>query len=181
MRLCFQRLPTADIAPGIPHGHLTLGETWVQSRPLTVLECRSQVILRGKLDAAARWEDGTQGIIDFKVSRLTAACLTLYSRQLHTYLLAAQQPAPGQLHLDQVSTLGVLAFTPAGFRRRERPSGEVGAYLGGTLEYRAIPRDEAGFLAFLRKVIRLLDRPAPPPSRLCPYCLYRKRAASLSR
>src|SRR5437764_951732 len=99
---------THEIAEGIPLGVVKLGENWVTSQPIVVPGRSSTCFVKGKFDKVVRFDDGTYGVIDFKTSQRKSDHVPLYSRQLHAYATALENPAPGTLHLAPVTRLGLL-------------------------------------------------------------------------
>ncbi|MBN2472340.1 MAG: PD-(D/E)XK nuclease family protein [Anaerolineae bacterium] len=170
MRKHYLKRRTEEIAPGLPPGTLAMGEKWVQSAPFTLPGHQTQLVLRGKLDAVAAFDDGTYGVIDFKTSDIRSTHIQLYSRQLRAYTYALEHPAPGKLALAPISTMGLLAFTPDAYTA-EAPGRSV---LSGALKWHPIRHNEASFMAFLDDVLTVLELPAPPePGEKCQWCQYR--------
>jgi PD-(D/E)XK nuclease superfamily len=159
------------LAPGAPRGVIQHGERWVESRPLVLPACSSCCFIRGKFDTAARLDDQSHGIFDFKTCERKAEHLPLYARQLHAYAHAVEHPAPGRLSLSPVSTLGLLVFEPSRFDHGA--SGEVA--LEASLTWIEIPRDDEWFLDFLSGVVSVLEQPFPPDAApSCEWCLFRE-------
>jgi hypothetical protein len=159
---------TEEIAPDLPPGRVLCGDRWVRSQPLTVPGHRRKIVIRGRADTALAFEDGTFGIIDFKTTEPKPDHVNLYGRQLHSYALAAENPARGGLALDRVSVIGLLCVEPLGVDRHIE---EVAYY--ATAHWLGIPRDDDAFLAFLLRVLLLLDHTTPPePAPKCQFCRY---------
>ena len=117
------------------------------------------------------FDDGTFGVIDFKTSSARGEHIPLYSRQLHAYAYALENPAPGQLALAPITRLGLLVFEPSNFVHLS----EETANLAGKLTWIEMPRDDVAFLDFLRQVVSVLSQPRPPePAVDCTWCGYRK-------
>ena len=113
------------------------------------------------------------GVVDFKTVEPNPDHLARYSRQLHAYALALEQPWSGPA--TEVSALGLLCFSPDSF------SSSSTATLCGDIKWLEIERDEPSFLRFLIEVMSVIDRSDPPPaSRSCVWCRWRaeNRAAS---
>jgi hypothetical protein len=157
-----------DMAEGLRAGRVAFGDRWVRSAPLHVPGHDTQVALAGKIDTALAFDDGSYGVIDFKTSEPKTEHVMFYGRQLHSYALAAESPAPGALQLSPVSQLGLLCVDPVAM---------VG--LDGDVAYKAvstfleIERDDDAFMAFLSQVLYVLERPEPPDAAAkCSYCRY---------
>lgn len=129
---------------------------------------RTKVLLAGRIDTGLCFDDATFGIIDFKTSEPRPEHVPFYGRQLHSYAVAAERPAPGTLRLYPVTTLGLLCVEPVcmvGLRE--------GVAYQGIAHFLEIPRDDDAFMAFLSQVLFLLERPEPPDAAPgCPYCTY---------
>lgn len=126
------------------------------------------------------YEDGTYGIIDFKTSS-SASSSTIYSRQLHAYASAIENPAADSpLKQARISELGLVIYSPTEFHTPVDSEGRVRAAMTGDLKYVKIERDDAGFVQFLGEVLDVLNMPEAPPfssgarssSPTCPYCKY---------
>jgi hypothetical protein len=164
---------TDTVAADMPEGVICQADRWVKSAGLTVP--RSPVVseIRGSLDALIECDDGSVAVVDFKTAEPNAHHVATYSRQLHAYALALEQPSSGPP--TQVSALGLLCFLPRSFTSSET------AALFGEVKWMEIERDEASFLEFLIEVVAVLEEPEPPPaSPTCAWCRWRaeNRAAS---
>jgi hypothetical protein len=163
--------PSSEISPSLPAGKVTLREKWVKSAPISFPDTDSHCTIRGRFDAIITFEDGSFGIIDYKTSDASEEKAAFYSRQLSAYAYALENPAPGALSLSPITRLGLFIVTPDRFEKM--PGGEAGFITRTT--WLDIPRDDTTFLALLREIVALLDRPTPPdPSDDCGLCNYRK-------
>jgi hypothetical protein len=159
---------TELLAPDLTPGRVIHGDRGVRSEPLTVPGHRRPVQLRGRLDSAVAFDDGSFGIIDFKTTEPKPHHVGLYGRQLHSYALATERPARGSLRFSCVKMIGLLCLEPVGL-----------ADVDGGLGYLAdahfieIPRDDDAFLGFLSRVLQVLESPDPPePADACEFCRY---------
>lgn len=147
-------------------------------------DLNAQLSLYPKVDCLVRFEDGTFGIVDFKTSNVGKSS-EIYSRQLHAYARAIEDPASGsELIQGTVSDMSLVVYTPNAFHTPTVDGGGFGAALTGDLTYVNMPRDDAGFDVFLSEVLDVLTLPAappsPPPSKArwsgsfssCPYCQF---------
>jgi hypothetical protein len=115
------------------------------------------------------------GVIDFKTTKPSPRHIPFYSRQLHAYAYALENPAPGKLALAPVTELGLICFEPSAM---EPLTGGRLSY-AGQATWLACPKDYARFLSFIDQVLAVLDRPEPPPSSpVCVWCRYREEARS---
>jgi hypothetical protein len=156
------------MAPGLRPGRVAFGDRWVRSGPLHVPGHEALVVLAGRIDTALSFDDGSFGIIDFKTADPKAEHVPFYGRQLHSYTLAAENPAPGALRLSPVTQLGLLCFETVAMVGLDD-----GVAYKGTAHFLEIPRDDDVFMAFLSQVLFVLERPEPPDAAAgCSYCSY---------
>ena len=162
---------SSEISPELPPGIVKFREKWVKSVPISFPDTSTQCILKGRFDAIMAFEDGSYGIIDYKTSDASEEKAAFYSRQLSAYAYALENPAPGALSISPITRLGLFIITPNRFERM--PDGEI-AFVTRTT-WMDVPRDDATFLALLREIVTLLDKPTPPDSAEdCGLCNYRK-------
>jgi len=146
------------IAPGMPRG----------STPVPIPGRESMCFVRGKFDTIAKLEDNTYAIVDFKTCSRQDKHLALYSRQLHAYYLALENPAEGRFSLSPITKLGLLVWEPGQFSNTD----DLMA-LAGSFTWVELPLDVPGFMEFLSDVLEILEHPVPPePSPGCEYCSY---------
>jgi len=163
--------PSSEISPELPAGVVKFREKWVKSVPISFPGTASQCLIKGRFDAIIAFDDGSYGIIDYKTSDASEEKAAFYSRQLSAYAYALENPAPGALSISPITRLGLFIITPHRFERL--PNGEI-AFVTKTT-WMDIPRDDATFLALLREIVTLLDRPVPPnAAEDCGLCNYRK-------
>jgi hypothetical protein len=157
------------LAVGAPAGVIGSPDRWVKSIPIPVLGSDRPVVFRGRLDAMVACDDQSVGVVDFKCTLPSDSHLPLFTRQLHAYAWALEQPASGRpLH---VSALGLLCFSPNTFEA----NGSTGA-LVGELSWIDVPLEDEGFDAFLTEVVSLLEADPPTPAPDCHWCARADRA-----
>lgn len=170
IKTCFAGKRTENVAPGMPKGLVEYGEKWVESKPISIPDRSSTCFIRGRFDTVVKFDDGTFGVVDFKTSERKDEHLPLYSRQLHAYAYALENPAPHQFSLRPITKLGLLVYEPATFSNQVSSN----LALAGTLNWIEFPREDDRFLEFLSEVLSVLEQPSPPggaPS--CEFCQYR--------
>jgi hypothetical protein len=173
MKECYGGRRTEEIVSSMPAGRVLRGDNWVQSKPISVPGHESTCFIRGKYDTLFELDDGTYGVIDFKTSRVSREHLGKYSRQLHAYAYALEDPAPGEFGLGPISTLGLLVYEPERFAHET----DQDALLSGALAWVEVPRDDEMFIGFLSEVLDVLALPeAPVPGESCAYCAYREES-----
>ena len=160
---------TCEISPDLSAGVLEYGDGCVESQPIVVPGAASTCFVRGRLDGVIRFEDGSYGVVDFKTAPAKDEHIALYSRQLHAYAWALENPTEGALSLKPISRLGLLVFEPNQFAQ------SVGTcLLSGGLQWIEITRDDAAFLQFLGEVLHVLEQTeAPGGNPSCSWCGYR--------
>ena len=170
MKEFFNGRRSETLAPGAPAGVVKFGDGWVESRAVTFPGLAPACHIRGIFDAVIELDGGGFAVVDFKTTDLKSDHAKKYSRQLHAYALALENPAPSAMALGPVRKLGLLIYAPASFRQE----GPDSALLEGKLAWREIPRDDAGFRGFLESVVALLECADPPPADPeCRMCRYR--------
>jgi hypothetical protein len=173
MKQAFQGHNAKEISPSLPSGKLIFTESMLTSAPIQLPGANQQLILRGKLDCLAQFDEGSYGVIDFKTSEPKEAHVPFYGRQLQAYARCLENPAPQSMAFSPISILGLLYFVPRPLANAEPTT----FALGGRLEWHEVPRDDTAFDAFLSKVAVVLSAPEPPPaSESCKYCQYRNEA-----
>jgi hypothetical protein len=163
---------TEAIDPTLPPGTITLGRR-IRSKPQTVPGATRPVVIRGETDAILEYDDGSIAVLDFKTSPPNTDHVALYSRQLHGYALALEQPAGGPAR--RVKGLELLSFLPDRFE-----TNTDGAALRGDVELLNVTLDRSGFEGFLTEVVAVLEEPtAPESSRSCPWCRWERTGQEL--
>jgi hypothetical protein len=170
MKNYYAEKQTRSVMPFLPPGVIDPSTSWVQSVPLSVPGHTSTCTIKGKLDTVVRFNSGTYGVIDFKTSAAKSHHIPFYGRQLHSYALALENAAPGNLSLSPVTMLGLVVFEPSSFSTVKNDRGS----LIGPVTWAEIPRDDPGFYAFLNEVLDILALSTPPESSAtCEWCQYR--------
>ena len=160
----------------LPEGEVGYDDMTLESEAIGFDDVGASMFIRGRIDAAMRFNDGTFGIVDYKTSEPKRHHVEFYGRQLHAYMYAAEHPAMGDPVLKPISRMGLLCFIPHGMFERE--DGSLALRVSKT--WVGIPRDDAKFAAFLRNVASVLALDAPPASGpKCQTCRLSQRAADV--
>ncbi|MBN1136714.1 MAG: PD-(D/E)XK nuclease family protein [Anaerolineae bacterium] len=171
MTACYNGRRTLAIADGMPDGIIRLGQKWVRSRPIDLGIKGCTCHISGRLDALVELENNTWGVIDFKTTKARGEHISLYSRQLHAYAHALENPARPPLISGLVTNLGLLVFEPTSFVHNTDQTAD----LKGRITWVEIRRNDAAFFDFLCQVAAVLSQPEPPdPAPDCPWCAYRQ-------
>lgn len=167
---------TESFCPLLPPGVVRHGEKWVRSRTRSIPGSNSSFYINGRFDIVAELDDGSYAVMDFKTGNPNEESAVMYSRQLHAYAMALEDPAEGSLHLAPVTRLGLLYFTPDTCNLGETAR----QALEGNLKWVEIERDDTSFLHFIYDAVNLLDGPLPPAEHeTCDWCRYTERISVL--
>lgn len=170
MKLGFRGRRLDELIVGMPGCVMKYADEWVESETFGLRGRASRYFIRGKFDTVVEFDDGSFGVVDFKVSHRKAEYIPLYARQLHAYALALEHPGPGGFGVSPISRMGLIVFEPTVFLA----TGFNAAVSAGYLEWVEIPRDDGTFTQFIKGVMGMLDEPAPPSAAEgCVWCRFR--------
>lgn len=173
MKDYFEGKSSKELTDLLPEGVVRFADQWVTSSRISVPGHDGTCFIRGKFDTVVEFSDGSYGVVDFKTTIPRAEHVGFYSRQLHAYAYALENPAPGSFTLSPISWLGLLCVEPGLMDRSH--SGQLA--LIGNVTWLEIPIDVGGFLAFVNRILDLLEQPdLPDPGPNCEYCQYRDAA-----
>lgn len=172
----YSNMRTEKFCPDLPPGVVTYGEKRVKSKPIQLPGCDSSFYISGRFDIVATLNDDSYAVLDFKTGNPAEEKTNLYSRQLHAYTIALENPAEEAMGLRPISKLGLLYFSPDNCELISLGRQD----LKGNLDWIEIPRDDEYFYDFLREVVQLLDGPLPPrdPDK-CNWCAYLEQSGRL--
>lgn len=103
---------TSELHVALPPGIVSHGEKYVSSAIIQMPNHDATCYISDRFDIVVSFDDGSYGVIDFKISNPSSESAAIYSRQLHAYAYALEHPAPGKLALSPVKKLGLLYFYP---------------------------------------------------------------------
>ncbi len=173
MKDFFYQLPTDEISPSLPPGHVAFADKWVHSAPITTPGRAASCYIRGIFDTVLHFEDRSYAVVDFKTTQPKQEHISFYSRQLHAYSYALENPQPGKFTLSPVATLGLLCVEPVQMTRTRQ--GNL-AY-EGQVTWLECPKDDLVFLEFIDQALAVLEAPEPPAANpKCGFCGYREAA-----
>lgn len=158
----------SEVADGFPEGKIVESDKWTISTYVTYPELDYRHFIKGKLDSLMKMQDGTYQIIDFKTSD-TKEHSKLYTRQLHSYAYALENPMYDYSKLDApISGIGLMIWNPdKGFSVNNNGDG----LLKGTFTWKQLPYTPEKFIQFMDKITNLLtNKEMPEPSPECTYC-----------
>lgn len=160
---------TKELHFQIPPGFVNYGEQPVISHTISIPRHENTCFISGRFDISIIFQDKTYGVIDFKTGSPDSNYSSLYSRQLHAYAYALENPASGKLKLFPVSKLGLLYFNPSKISQNEK---DWLSY-DSKVHWIGIPKDEENFLSFLSQVLTLLEsEKLPSHSSNCKWSEY---------
>ena len=133
----------SSLDASLPDCKIILSDSWVQSKPIEVGNI--EIVIRGRIDAALEFNDGSYGVIDYKASNKNGLSMHGYTRQLQGYAYALMNNDVRDVHLSPISRLGVLQYRPNKFCIM----GNGKASLEGQIEWIEIDNDISDFASFL--------------------------------
>lgn len=173
MKDYFYNLPTDEISTELPSGKVAFSSKWVYSHPISFPHRNASCYIRGIFDTVLEFTDGTFAVVDFKTTKPKPEHINFYTRQLHAYAFALENPDFGKFALSPVSKMGLLCVEPVAMNRTLQ--GKL-AY-EGEVTWLECPKDDSKFLDFLDTILEVLDSPNPPPANPnCGFCNYREGA-----
>ena len=149
---------TKEIHVELPPGTVNYSERYIKSEIIQLPGHRITCFISGRFDISVEFEDGTYGVIDFKTGNPNDEYFDFYSRQLHAYAYALENPAPGALGLSPVKKIGLLYFYPSRISQKRIEELSYDA----DIHWIPIERNEESFLNFIDEVLKLLESPEPP-------------------
>ena len=174
MKHLFAGKPTSALSPELPPGNVSLQGKWVNSAPIRFDGVEASCYIKGAFDSMLSFDNGTYAVIDFKTSVPSPAHVGFYGRQLSAYAYALEHPGAKALGLAPISMLGLLYLDPVDIAHG---ADHKRITYGGEVTWQEIPKNEAGFLVFMKEVLTLLSLREPPPApETCGFCAYRDEA-----
>lgn len=152
-----------SLVDGMQPGVFVQEEGRLMSKPLP----SGKSFIAGRFDLLTKFDDGSFGVIDLKITEAKDKDLEKFGRQLHAYKYALENPAYGQ-EPKNISRIGLLVLSPTDIRPH---NGFV--YYKARPKWKEIKIDMDNFFNFIYEVEDLLSRPEPKPSRNCDWCRYR--------
>lgn len=147
---------------------------WVVSKPIVNENYPDiSIKIRGKIDAALEYEDGSYAIVDFKTSEIHENYLEKYKNQLFAYCYGITNPENSKaFQLDNINKTGLLVFEPDDFYIDY--NGRAG--IKGNFKWIEFKLDLSGFESFIKnELIPLLAGSEPVPEENDNYWTYLKQ------
>jgi len=155
----------SDFSPDLPVGKVHSTNKKLTSAPLVVDGVATPFTITGKYDFLLKYEDGTFGIVDTKVSAKSGKA-NFYWPQLAAYRYLLAHPASGEPRV--CSTLGLVVWTPTQAER----TGDAAFAVGFAAAYEAVSEPDGAFDLLIGDVVRLIDSPLPPEPEECATCAF---------
>lgn len=160
---------TEELHKALPPGKVSYGEKRVKSKAIQLPNYQTTCYISGRFDIVVRFDDGTYGVIDFKTGSPKDEYNKLYSRQLHAYAYALENPALGAMGLSPVAKLGLLYFHP----ERTKQDNLNQLLYESDIFWVEIRKNEKMFKNFIGDILSILESPSmPEPSPDCEWCNY---------
>ena len=113
-----------------------------------------------------KFDDGSFGVIDLKITNPRDESLYKFGTQLHAYKFALENPEVGDpIKIDR---LGLLVISPEEVQFHK---GYI--FFRSKPIYKEIDINMDGFIEFIDKIATFLEGECPKPSLTCTYCKYR--------
>ncbi len=155
-----------DIHPNLPSGIIDFQEGFLKSQPVSGAE---DCYINGRFDVLIRLEDGTYTVIDFKITNPDEEQIKKFSRQLHAYKYALENPATGKAPV-KISKMGLISVSPESI---EHKNGKL--VFSASPKFHPVEEDMDGFLKFIKEISNVLNGELPTESPTCGLCMYRRR------
>lgn len=153
-----------DILPELPNGAIDVQEGYIKSIEIPGTNC----YISGRFDILTKLEDGTYGLIDFKITNPDEEkVLKKYSSQLQAYKFALENPV--EKKPIKVSRMGAVTINPNEMKLVE---GKV--VFTATPKWHPIDENMESFFNLTKDISKLLEGPLPSVSKTCALCIYRK-------
>lgn len=151
--------------PDLPSGTFILKEGYLKSIPIPP---SNKCFISGRFDLLTKFDDGTFGVIDLKITDPKDEDLYKFENQLHAYKFSLENPLDGIKKVTKISKIGLLILSP-----------EDVDLSGGKLHFHSSPvwieikEDMQKFHNFIDEISKFLHLPMPAPSAGCKWCKYR--------
>ncbi len=158
-----------EINPDLPSGLVGFQEGFLKSGPITGSE---DCYISGRYDVLIQLEDGSNAVIDFKITKPDEEQIKKFSSQLHAYKFALENPSAGKTPV-KVSKLGLVSISPDSIEYKD------GKFIfASTPKYHPIEENMENFLNMIKEISTVLNGELPRPTPSCKLCIYRGKFIS---
>ena len=153
------------LIPELPTGVIAVEEGFLRSKPIP----GTNVYLSGRFDILTKLEDGSYGLIDFKITTPEEEkILKKYTSQLHAYKYALENPAEGKS--EKISMMGAISVNPEEMKIQ---NGKI--VFTAAPRYHRVEENMDKFLDMMKEISDFLNGPEPPEGKECMLCKYRNK------
>ncbi|EKD57746.1 MAG: hypothetical protein ACD_57C00162G0008 [uncultured bacterium] len=156
------------IQPDLPSGIIEVQEGFMKSIPVEGTNC----YISGRFDILSKLKDGTNAIIDFKITTPDEEKIQKYASQLQAYKFALENPERGDKPL-KITKMGVVSINPEEMKLID---GKV--VFTNKPNWHPVENDEVGFYKMIKEISTVLNGNLPEPSETCNLCVYRAKFTS---
>lgn len=154
-----------DIDPGLPGGTIEFQEGFLKSKPIPGAE---DCFISGRFDVLTKLDDGSFGVIDFKITKPDVEQIQKFSSQLHAYKFALENPAVGMP--IKISQIGLISVSPDSIEHKD------GKFVFTTSPtWHPIIENMEGFFGLIKEISAVLNGPVPALNDTCLLCAYREK------
>lgn len=157
-----------DIHPDLPSGIIEIQEGYMKSAPIEGTNC----YISGRFDILSKLQDGTNAIIDFKITTPDEEKIQKYASQLQAYKFALENPNTAQKPL-KITKMGVVSINP---EEMKLAGGKV--VFTNKPTWHPVKEDSEGFYKMIKEISTVLNGDLPEPSETCNLCVYRAKFAA---
>lgn len=160
-------MKTTDFHKDLPPGKFEHKEKFLKSIPIPNAK---KAFVLGRFDLLTKFTDKTHGVIDLKITDPRSENLYKFSKQLHAYKFALENPADKRDRIvEKVTKMGLLVMSPENV---EFMKGEI--IFTAKPVWHEIEEDMPAFFNFIDDVVDLLENVQPEHSDDCAWCTYRQ-------
>lgn len=157
-----------DLHPDIPDGLFELQERYLKSIPIP---SKNICYISGRFDILTKFNDGTHGVIDLKITDPKEESIYKFRNQLHAYKFALENPSEESKRMvNKISKMGLLVISPKSVRFHK---GHI-VFISKPV-WIEVEENMDEFFAFIDEVSQLLEGDVPSPTENCKWCVYRTR------
>lgn len=155
-----------EVHPALPDGTFDLQERFLKSTPIPN---KNDCYISGRFDLLTKFNDGSHGVIDLKITDPKEDDIHKFKYQLHAYKYALENPLDETKRMtNKISKMGLLVISP-----------EKIAFHKGKIFFQSQPtwyeieENTKEFYSFIDSVSNLLNSGLPIPTKGCKWCDYK--------
>jgi len=155
-----------NLHPDLPDGLFELQERYLKS---ISIPSKNICYISGRFDILTKFNDGTHGVIDLKITDPKEESIYKFRNQLHAYKFALENPSDESKRMvNKISKMGLLVISPKSVRFHKGHMVFISkpVWIG-------VEENMDEFFAFIDEVSQLLEGDVPKPTENCKWCVYR--------